>query len=191
MPTSVYRPAIVVGDSRTGDTQKFDGPYFLLQWLLRQPRAAGALVPLVGDPTMVRFNMVPSDFVIDAIDHLSGLEASAGRTYQLADPRPLTVDELLDRDVPGHRPPGRAGAAPPPASRPGALAHVGAARARYVGIPAERGRVLRPPHPLRHGRRPNATSPEAASPARRCADYLPTLVRFMVEHRDANVGVMV
>ena len=39
MPTSVYRPAIVVGDSRTGDTQKFDGPYFLLQWLLRQPQA--------------------------------------------------------------------------------------------------------------------------------------------------------
>ena len=37
MPTSVYRPAIVVGDSHTGDTQKFDGPYFLLQWLLRQP----------------------------------------------------------------------------------------------------------------------------------------------------------
>src|SRR5690606_20474817 len=95
MPTTVYRPAIVVGDSRTGETQKFDGPYFMLQWLARQPRGR-ALVPLVGDPTMVRFNMVPSDFVIDAVDHLSGLGASLGRTYQLADPRPLTVDALLD-----------------------------------------------------------------------------------------------
>src|SRR5690606_31702069 len=94
MPTTVYRPAIVVGDSRTGETQKYDGPYFLLQWLLRQPRTA--LVPYVGDPTMVRFNMVPSDFVLDAIAHLSGLAHSTGQTYQLADPRPLTVDELLD-----------------------------------------------------------------------------------------------
>jgi hypothetical protein len=38
---------------------------------------------------------VPSDFVVDAIAHLSGLETSAGRVYQLADPHPLTVDELL------------------------------------------------------------------------------------------------
>ena len=94
MPTSVYRPAVVVGDSITGETQKFDGPYFLLQWMLRQPR--WALVPVVGDPTMSRFNMVPSDFVIDAIEHLSGLDVSVGRTYQLADPGPLTVDQLLD-----------------------------------------------------------------------------------------------
>ena len=45
---------------------------------------------------MVRFNMVPSDFVLDGIDALSGLAISAGVTYQLADPRPLTVSELLD-----------------------------------------------------------------------------------------------
>lgn len=94
LPTSIYRPAIVVGDSTTGETQKYDGPYFALQWLLRQPRAL-AVMPMVGDPTAVRLNVVPRDFVVDAIAELSGRDASLGRTYQLADPRPPTVRELL------------------------------------------------------------------------------------------------
>ena len=134
MPTTVYRPAIVVGDSRTGDTQKFDGPYFLLQWLLRQPEAC-ALVPVVGDPTMVRFNMVPSDFVIDAVEHLSGLDESVGRTYQLADPRPLTVDELLAEMC---RATGRRGVRVPLPRRltTWTLANVGPVE-RWVGIPAD------------------------------------------------------
>ena len=40
LPATIYRPSIVVGDSRTGETQKFDGPYFVMQWLLRQPMVA-------------------------------------------------------------------------------------------------------------------------------------------------------
>jgi thioester reductase-like protein len=94
LPTVVYRPSIVVGDSRTGETQKYDGPYFVIRWVLRQPGTA--LVPLVGDPDATRVNIVPSDFVIDAIAHLSGLPHAAGRTYQLADPDPLTLSQLLD-----------------------------------------------------------------------------------------------
>ena len=50
----------------------------------------------MGDPEATRVNIVPSDFVIDAIAHLSGLPHSLGRTYQLADPAPLTVTELLE-----------------------------------------------------------------------------------------------
>ena len=132
MPTTVYRPAIVVGDSRTGDTQKFDGPYFLLQWLVRQPRVA--LVPLVGDPTMVRFNMVPSDFVLDAITHLSGRADTAGGTFQLADPRPLTVAGLLDEMC---RATGRRGIRVrlPHRLTTWSLAHV-EPLARWIGIPA-------------------------------------------------------
>ena len=90
---TIYRPAIVVGDSRTGATQKFDGPYFLFQLLLRQPRLA--VMPVVGNPELTRVNVVPSDFVTDAIAHLSGLSQSAGKVYQLADPAPLTVAEML------------------------------------------------------------------------------------------------
>jgi nucleoside-diphosphate-sugar epimerase len=93
LPATIYRPAIVVGDSRTGDTQKYDGPYFAIRWLLRQPGIA--IMPVVGDATRCRLNLVPRDFVIGAITYLSGQEKSLGKTYQLADPEPLTIDEVL------------------------------------------------------------------------------------------------
>jgi thioester reductase-like protein len=186
MPTTVYRPAIVVGDSRTGDTQKFDGPYFLLQWLVRQPRD-WALVPVVGDPTMVRFNMVPSDFVIDAIDHLSALDASAGRTYQLADPRPLTVDGLLDEMC---RAVGKRGIRVPLPRRLTTWA-LGTIEplARYVGIPADAVDYF--VHPTHYDTA--ATDRDLAGSGIACPpvpDYLPTLVAFMTAHREAEVGVM-
>ena len=92
MPTTIYRPSVVVGDSTTGQTQKYDGPYYALQLLLRQGR--WAVMPTVGDPTLHRFNIVPSDFVIEAIATLSATDRSSGRVYNLADPRPLTVAEL-------------------------------------------------------------------------------------------------
>ena len=93
-PATIYRPSIVVGDSVTGATQKYDGPYFAMQWLLRQKHLA--VMPVVGRPSATEFNVVPRDFVVDAIAHLSALPSSVGTTYALADPTPLTVDELLD-----------------------------------------------------------------------------------------------
>jgi nucleoside-diphosphate-sugar epimerase len=93
LPATIYRPAIVVGDSRTGDTQKYDGPYFAIRWLLKQPGIA--VMPVVGDATRCRLNLVPRDFVIGAITYLSGQEKAVGKTYQLADPDPLTIDEVL------------------------------------------------------------------------------------------------
>lgn len=94
LPATVYRPSIVVGDSRTGATQKYDGPYYAIRWILKQPVAA--VMPTVGNPKRTRLNVVPRDFVIAAIAHLSGLSASRGKVYQLADPEPLTIDEMLD-----------------------------------------------------------------------------------------------
>jgi thioester reductase-like protein len=93
LPVAIYRPAIVVGDSTTGATQKYDGPYYAIQWLLRQPRVA--LMPVVGGPKQFEFNVVPRDFVVDAIDHIGARDDCVGMTYHLADPRPLTVDRLL------------------------------------------------------------------------------------------------
>jgi thioester reductase-like protein len=93
LPATIYRPAVVVGDSRTGATQKYDGPYFVIRWLLRQPSVA--IMPMVGEPSVTRVNLVPRDFVVDAISYLCGLDASVGRVYQLADPEPLTVSELI------------------------------------------------------------------------------------------------
>src|SRR5688572_7934439 len=94
IPTTIYRPSVVVGDSATGATQKFDGPYFVIQWLMRQPRIA--VLPVVGRPSRYRFNCVPRDFVIRAMTYLSGLKDNAGVTYALADSAPMTVDETID-----------------------------------------------------------------------------------------------
>jgi nucleoside-diphosphate-sugar epimerase len=94
IPITVYRPSVVVGDSVTGATQKFDGPYFVMQWLMRQPKLA--VLPVVGRPSRYRFNVVPRDFIIAAMTYLSGLKTNAGATYALADPNPLTVDETID-----------------------------------------------------------------------------------------------
>jgi thioester reductase-like protein len=94
LPVTVYRPSIVAGDSRTGATQKLDGPYYLIRLLLRQPPVA--LMPVVGDPDAARLNIVPRDFVLDAVAHLSALPHSVGRTYQLADPDPPTVGRAID-----------------------------------------------------------------------------------------------
>ena len=95
LPYIIYRPAIVVGDSKTGATQKYDGPYFVIQWVARQPRIA--VLPLIGDPARNHFNVVPRDFVIDAIDYLSGARpTSTAKCYQLADPNPLTIAAILE-----------------------------------------------------------------------------------------------
>lgn len=96
LPATIYRPGIVVGDSTTGETQKFDGPYFLAGFLDRQLGPV-AVVPKVGDPDTVRVCLVPRDFVVGAMDELSVLEASEGRTYALTDPHPPTVREVVDR----------------------------------------------------------------------------------------------
>jgi len=92
LPVTIYRPAVVVGDSESGATQKFDGPYYVMQWLMRQPRIA--VLPVAGRPKKYRFNVVPRNFIVDAIDSLS-MRRDA-KCYQLADPAPLTVDETID-----------------------------------------------------------------------------------------------
>lgn len=93
VPTTIYRPSVVSGDSDTGATQKYDGPFFVIRLLMKQPRIA--IVPMVGNPTSYRFNMVPRDFVIDAIDELSGRDDTAGQVFALADPEPLTIEDLV------------------------------------------------------------------------------------------------
>ncbi|WP_415382160.1 SDR family oxidoreductase [Halosimplex sp. TS25] len=93
-PATVYRPAIAVGDSRTGKTQKFDGPYYLLKLILRQWPVAAVPVPL--RPSATRLNVVPRDFVVDAMAAISARDDSAGEVYQLCNPHPPTIRRLVE-----------------------------------------------------------------------------------------------
>jgi thioester reductase-like protein len=92
LPATIYRPAITVGDSETGATQKYDGPYYVLGLLARQPSIA--VLPVFGDPDAFEVNVVPRDFVVDAIDALSARADSSGEVFQLCDPSPPTVRQL-------------------------------------------------------------------------------------------------
>jgi thioester reductase-like protein len=94
LPATIFRPGIVVGDSRTGETQKYDGPYFLAAFMQRQLRIAA--VPALGNIDRVKVSLVPRDFVIEAMDELSVLDGSIGKTFALTDPNPPTVRELVD-----------------------------------------------------------------------------------------------
>ncbi|WP_232703073.1 SDR family oxidoreductase [Halobacterium wangiae] len=91
LPASVYRPAITVGDSETGETQKYDGPYFVLQWLRRCPGVAP--LPVFPGARSTELNVVPRNFVVDAVDYLAE-HGDAGAVYQLCDPNPSTIPEL-------------------------------------------------------------------------------------------------
>jgi len=93
LPATIYRPAIAVGDSRTGETQKFDGPYYLLKLVLRQWPVAVVPVPL--KPSATRLNVVPRDFVVDAMAAVSAREESVGEVYQLCNPHPPTIGDLV------------------------------------------------------------------------------------------------
>jgi thioester reductase-like protein len=89
IPTTIYRPAIVVGDSRTGETQKFDGPYYLLR-SMGTPFGASLQIGR-GDAA---FNVVPVDFVVDAIAAGARDRGAVGHTLHLVDPDPVSSYEL-------------------------------------------------------------------------------------------------
>jgi len=92
MPVAITRPSVVVGDSRTGETDKYDGPYFYVGSVLSLP--AWLPVPNVGDGD-VPFNLVPVDFVVDAMAHLAFKPEAIGSTVQLADPSPHSVRSFV------------------------------------------------------------------------------------------------
>lgn len=94
VPTTILRPAIVVGDSRTGETQKFDGPYYLLRAIAQAERQGRPPVQIGSSDAT--FNVVPVDFVVDAIAAVGADPATVGETLHLVDPNPVTTRELVE-----------------------------------------------------------------------------------------------
>ena len=103
LPVTIYRPSVVVGDSETGETAKYDGIYHLIQYLRKAP--ALLRVMNVGN-NAVRLNLVPVDFVVESIAALAEDKNATGKTIALADPHPLTTAELFDviaKDMTGRK----------------------------------------------------------------------------------------
>ena len=183
VPTTIYRPAIVVGDSKTGETQKFDGPYYILRTLSRAVRTRTPITQF--GKAAAPFNVVPVDFVVDAIAAVSGDTEAVGETLHLVDPDPLTAKELtvlLAREYAGREPRLRV----PPALVQESL-RFKTIREMFEGAPRESIRYLN--HPVRFDtRRADAILARHGLRCPRFPEYASTIVDFFKRHEsDPNL----
>ncbi|GAA5008403.1 SDR family oxidoreductase [Pseudoluteimonas lycopersici] len=91
----VYRPGMVVGHSQTGEIDKIDGPYYFFTLLKKLRQALPPWMPMIGIEGG-RINIVPVDFVANALDHIAHKPKLDGHTFHLTDPEPLRVGEVLN-----------------------------------------------------------------------------------------------
>lgn len=183
----VYRPAVVVGDSRTGEMDKVDGPYYFFP-LLAKVAALPRLTPMAV-PNTGRTNVVPVDYVVDALVELMHADGYDGRTFHLTSPRSIGLPEIY-RAVARE-----AGLPPLRAKLPGAVAapvlNVGG-RARVwrnmmatqLGLPAEVLDLvnLRPTFVAEATRAALGDSVRLPD----FAEYAPKLWRYWVRHLDPD-----
>ncbi|MCL4183119.1 MAG: SDR family oxidoreductase [Burkholderiaceae bacterium] len=95
VPFRIYRPGLVVGDSRTGEMDKIDGPYYFFKLIQRLRRIVPSWMPTIGIEGG-RINLVPVDYVVAAMDHIAHLKGLDGRCFHLVDPEPMRVGDVLN-----------------------------------------------------------------------------------------------
>ena len=194
VPWRVYRPSIVVGDSRTGEIDKVDGPYYLLPLLVGLGDLPGAgRVPLAL-PDLGDTNVVPVDYVADAMDALMHADGLDGQAFHLGHGRPQPLLEVYNALAGATGAPRSLVNLPravlPPSAVLGLLARVPGARslaevtAARLGVPPEvlahsTFRAVFATHRTRAvlGRLGVAPPPELAT-------YAPVLVAYWKEHLD-------
>jgi thioester reductase-like protein len=93
VPTTVLRPSIIVGDSQTGEIDRIEGPYLLVQLMLSSPVDLRVPLPGRGD---VLLNLVPIDYVVNAGHAITRDARSIGRTFHLVDEQPLTARRVFE-----------------------------------------------------------------------------------------------
>jgi thioester reductase-like protein len=179
IPTTIYRPAIVVGDAQTGETQKFDGPYYILRTV---SRAARMHLPI---PTFGRsdapFNVVPVDFVVAAIATVAKAADAVGETLHLVDPEPLSARQLTDLLATEYA--GRPPRVRLPSSLVGQALRLRVVRELFGGTPREAVPYLN--HPVRFDtRRAEAVLGRHGLRCPRFPEYAPAMVRFFKAHED-------
>ncbi len=177
VPTTIYRPAIVVGDSKTGETQKFDGPYYFLRTISRSLHQHMPIPQFgrAGAP----FNCVPVDFIVDAMMVAAEDPAAVGETLHLVDPDPVTAAEvgrMFSREY-AHKEPGMR---VPPRLIENAL-RAKPIRDLYGGAPHEAIRYLN--HPVRFDtRRADEILARAGLRCPRLEEYVGPIVEFFRTH---------
>jgi thioester reductase-like protein len=94
VPWRVYRPAMVLGHSQTGEMDKVDGPYYLFKAIKLSARLP-QLMPLLG-PRLGNTNVVPVDFVADAMAYIAHQPGLDGHAFHLVSPEPQPTIEVLN-----------------------------------------------------------------------------------------------
>ena len=95
VPFRIYRPGIVVGDSKTGHIDKIDGPYYFFTLIKKMREILPQWMPTLGIEGG-RINIVPVDFVADAMDHIAHKKGLDGGCFHLTDPEPQRIGEILN-----------------------------------------------------------------------------------------------
>jgi thioester reductase-like protein len=95
VPWRIYRPAIVVGHSQTGEMDKIDGPYYFFKAIQKARAALPEWFPLVG-PELGYTNIVPVDYVAAAMDHIAHRPGLNFQAFHLTNPKPMRVGESLN-----------------------------------------------------------------------------------------------
>lgn len=91
IPLTIIRPGVVKGNSQTGQTIKFDGLYFMLNYLDNTRFLPMNTYFGEGKP---EGNFVPSDYILQSTSYLALASVGEGKTYHLTDPNPYTMREL-------------------------------------------------------------------------------------------------
>jgi len=95
VPWRVYRPAVVVGHSETGEMDKVDGPYYFFKAIQKLRDALPQWVPLIG-PELGWTNIVPVDYVARAMDHIAHQPDLDSEAFHLAHPKGIRSGEVLN-----------------------------------------------------------------------------------------------
>lgn len=95
IPWRIYRPGMVVGHSQTGEMDKIDGPYYLFPLIKKMRQMLPQWMPMLGIEGG-RINIVPVDFIADAMDHIAHKKGLDGKCFHLVDPEPQRVGEVLN-----------------------------------------------------------------------------------------------
>jgi NAD(P)-dependent dehydrogenase (short-subunit alcohol dehydrogenase family) len=95
VPWRIYRPAIVIGHSQTGEMDKIDGPYYFFKAIQKARHALPQWFPLVG-LELGFTNIVPVDYAAAAMDHIAHQPGLDGQAFHLCATKSQRSGEVLN-----------------------------------------------------------------------------------------------